>query len=216
MSEEPDKRLLSETEWADLMAAEFTARGAPVDDVGKARVWRRLERQLQLPSGAGARTQPRAWVALAAGVVAVVGVAQLLRSGDGWREKGSAAAIPATLTPYVLEQDGSTAPADGGLRPGATVVFRARAAQNGVYALVVSEGGEPPRLAVDEGGRIGAEDLLVTKNGSVYGVKIERSLRSCIVVGRDRDGLSAQLGDVSSTFDTLARESCVTLEARPP
>jgi hypothetical protein len=216
MNQEPDKKLMSETEWAELMAQEFKAQGSPVDEVAKARVWRRLEIQTKPVTGSGARPRNLSWAALAAGVVATIGVTHLLRQGSDWREKGGAPAIPTTLTPYVLERDGSTSPAESKVRLGTTVVFRARAAQNGIYALVVSEGGEPPRLAVNEGEKIGADDQLVTKSGAVYGVKIEGSLRACLLAGRDRDGLSQQLQNLNATFGKLAAESCVSLEAHPP
>lgn len=214
MSDPNDKKLINDEEWVDLLEARYQAQGRPVDDVSKARTWKKLEQKLVKPTPR--RLAP--WAALAAGLLAVVGVTHWLNQPVAWREKGQLNVIPVNLTPYRLSPDGSTTPLSDAPVVGDTIVFRAHASQNGVYAVIIREDDAAPRVSIQENTKITNEETLLTKSGSIYAIHIEAGVETtvCVIAMPDAETLAKQLQTLPPVVATTATSGCVVLEAASP
>lgn len=214
MSDSDDKKLITDDEWAELLHARYQTQGSPVDAVSKARSWKQLERQIAKPR----RRHIAAWAALAAGLFAAVGLTQLVRQENLWREKGGVATIPVNLTAYRLAADGAMAPLNGAPAIGDTVVFRASASQQGVYAVIIRENNQSPRIAVQENNAVSSEAILLTKGGAIYGIDIAANENTtvCVIAMPDSNTLDKKLASLGSAVMADASSGCVNLKANPP
>ena len=208
-----DKKLLSDEEWSELMQSHYEKQGRSVDDVAKARVWKRLERH----SGAARPRRLVPWAALAAGLLAVVGVTQLMIQPPAWREKGRVNSIPVTLTPYLLAADGSTTPLNQAPAVGDTIIFRAYASEPGVYAVIIRENNQAPRIAIRDNQSLSRDEVLITKSGSIYGIDIESEFETivCVIAMPDAAALAKQL-EQPIILPIAASPGCAVLQAPKP
>lgn len=210
-----EKRLLSDDEWAQLMAQTYEEQGSPVDAVAKSRVWRLLGKE----TPTSRRSQTIAWTVAAAGILAALGVTQVFQKPETWREKGETQLLPVVLTPYMLEQNGATTPVQGErVPPGVSIVFRARSTQSVFYALLIAENDQAPRIAIEDGPLTPGDEQLMMKQGHVYGETMDQGshLKACLVASSTMDSLQIKLQDLNHLMATLPPQSCASLQAGSP
>jgi hypothetical protein len=198
--------LLDDAEAAALLEAEYAARGAPVDEVARARVWARLSKALAARRRAKKRLGMGAVAALAAGLALTVVQRSGIWAGDQ-RIKGGERGVPVQLNAYATTPDGLR-PLDEQPTPGTIVVFKVHAPQAGQFVLLTSEDGkvkvwtEPAPLAA-------VETLVSAKDeGLAFRVDAGRHVRVCAVAAADQAGLAALTAAPEAALKLALPEAC--------
>ena len=200
-----DKPLLSNEEFSQLMAAEYTEAGEPVDETAKRRVKDRLKRTLVQPK--------RRYNHLAAVALLLLCVAPLLymqQHQPDTRIKGNETGITAPIDLLFLLPDGSQRPVQNHMSTGDIFVFRSPP-QSSRYPILLLQINDGPLEVELEADVMGPKSSLVQQQGKVYGYQVEphhQSLTFCLVVANTPKQAKALAGQLSSG---LERMGCTTV-----
>ncbi len=214
--------LLEGDEMAELLAAEYAASGHRLDDLAKARIWKKTEsRVLALPRSSG-------WQSLAGpmAMAALLCLAVLSFVGKGLTHPNSGikgvdesyGGQPVSLVVYQMGAGGALEPFySSDPRVGQTLVFKTVAPQDGVVALLMAEGQDAPVVRfVGSAARAGAEQLL-EHGGRAYGFTLGEGqvtpLRFCVVSEATPVRLQALLQDPEALWQVLGPEACVQVSS---
>lgn len=211
MADEPKEPLLTDDEAAALLASEYAALGAPVDQVAQARVWARIEGEVARRR----RQSRRAAFGAALGVAAALALVVIGRqSGDPvQRDKGGTGSVPAELSAFVFGADGKMTLLGRAERPapGTTLVFEVHAAAAGVYAIALTEGDAGPRLATTPAAL--SPSATMVKTGMdlfAYRVEAGRAGRACVIAATAFEALAPLTAALSESLATLPSSACVS------
>lgn len=205
---------------AELLDAEMRAKGAKLDELAKARLFKGIEGRLDAAPKRGQRlwTGPLAMAALL-----IVGLASFLfrpaaETTDGQRVKGIDLGEPVRLAAYWVKGDNSLEPVAGPNHTpaGATLVFKAFTRGESVIALAVARPDEAAavRFVGTRPTQPGVETLL-TQGDDAYGYRLEegstRPVRFCALAAPDLGRLADLTERLAGIFSALDAEACVTV-----
>lgn len=214
--------LLSDDEWAELLAAEYAASGRRLDDVTAARIWKKTERAIRevpRPSGFRELAGPLAMAALL-----LVGVLSFLSKGltgpsTGIKGAGEPyAGQPVSLVVYQMTAGGALEPFySSDPRVGQTLVFKTMAPEDGVVALLMAEGQDAPVVRFVGSHARGGDEQLLERAGRAYGFTLgERQvtpLRFCVVAEANAARLAALLQDPEGLWQVIDPGACVQVSS---
>lgn len=207
--------LLTDDDWSELLIAEYQASGHRVDELTRARIWKKTEQALgALPEGS--RSPLAGPLAMAA--LLLIGILSFVNKGlmhPTAGIKGAGEAYTGQLVSLIVYQMGAGGvlepfyPSDA--RAGRTLVFRTLAPEDGVVALLMAEGdGEPVVRFVGSPSRGGSEQLL-ERGGRAYGFTLAAGqtapLRFCVVAEGSQARLQALLQDPAELWPMIEAES---------
>ena len=215
MSKDPKEKLISDEEFADLMAAEYEQQQQPVDEVAKERVWKEIEKETKAKPVL--RKSKHLWGIAASLIVLVISfpVIQLMytEETDLLRPKGELAPMAVELLASSVNDNNELESINNTVKPGQRIVFRSKTTQPGWIALGLSHNNQSPEIKfVSSEPVVGTQFLTADENVYAYLVEHEdKQLRFCALVSSDKEQLLAQVDQLTRLWQELPSGACIVL-----
>ena len=212
-----DPSLLHAKEFEDLILAEYSHSHAPVDELQKARVWRRIEQKTT-----AAATRKRTWgYGSAFSLVAVVLIAV---SSAFLQEKDPLTRVKSgtdySLTLKALQHQKGQPPqkfANQVAKVGDIAIFEIQSSKQIFFSLIMQVGQQHPQVLVGPQQSKEGPAYPLTKKNHIFGYEVEphqKHIRFCLLSATTKQALEKQLRLLGPN-KFLDNNTCVSLKMEP-
>lgn len=213
------RRLLSDDDLAELLAAAYQVEGTDLTPAAKAAGFAALERRLAVKQEAGSRARLSGPWAMAAMIALGVASTLLKPPTDATRVKGAASVgLAVRLDAFRLAKDGDLVPlakgAPNGLAMGDTVLFKATLPTSGRMALVIAGVDGEAKVRVEMAIDAAGVPTLIERRDGAFGLRLDEAMavaKVCAIAEGDAHDFSALVERASEIFPLLDGEACIGL-----
>ncbi len=218
---EANRRLLSNSEFADLMISEYNRHPGIKDELAAERIWKKIEPSMKAPKSPSLKIGLA--TLLVASLVAVIYRQETPSPEDlgSLREKG-VSGYPVGLDTYLVLADGSLRTIDATqLTPGMTITFKTKIVSTGTKKLAIALtgkiGDEPVRFLTPGQALAPGDASYLEKDGKAFGYQItdqDKHLTFCIFTAGSLDELTNMREHLEDTWRERKSGPCQEFSIR--
>lgn len=197
------KKILNDSDFAELMEAEYLHSRERLDDIAKQKIWKNTEKKLQQKDVHKGDVPWAKWAWLSVAALLLLSFVPIYYDfslNSDIRTKGAVETIAANLTVYSLNDKGELVASNGEQKVGDRLVFKVSADHSGALALGLSKNSAKFEYRFIQNHFQAGKSHLLQNLSNTYAYMIEpmdQNLRFCAIMAANKAGLKHRLNNDS-------------------